>query len=53
MEEKILQMQTSKQELADALYQQSTDVEAGEQSSAEKSAQISQQELVELLKPLQ
>ena len=49
VEEKILLMQQAKQELADALYQDKT---AGPESSAKKSPQFSQDELMDLLNPL-
>ena len=53
VEEKILQMQNAKQQLADALYQ---DKKPGENQTAEKpsakGAQFSQEELMDLLNPL-
>jgi len=52
VEEKILQMQQSKQDLADALYQQQERPDKIEKQSMEKAPKLSQQDLVELLKPL-
>lgn len=52
VEEKILQMQQTKQALADALYQQPVKQDRSKQASINKTPQLSQQELVELLEPL-
>jgi len=50
VEEKILQMQNNKQKLADALYQDKTP--KTQTSATSKGAQFSQQELMDLLNPL-
>ena len=55
VEEKILSMQQSKQELADALYQDKpagNSIDNPDAAGAQKSPQFSQHELMELLNPL-
>lgn len=52
VEEKILQMQKAKQQLADALYQDKKSDDSGEHTTAKKGPQFSQEELMDLLNPL-
>ncbi len=52
VEEKILQMQKSKQQLADALYQDKKTAAVSDTGSTKKSPQFSQEELMDLLNPL-
>ena len=52
VEEKILQMQNAKQQLADALYQDKKPDASGKYAPAKKGPQFSQEELMELLNPL-
>jgi len=53
VEEKILQMQKSKQQLADALYQdKASATKKSSEQSPEKGSQFSQEELMDLLNPL-
>ncbi|MCU7833855.1 MAG: DEAD/DEAH box helicase [gamma proteobacterium symbiont of Taylorina sp.] len=52
VEEKILLMQKNKQKLADALYQDKPNKETNQDSSTSESPKFSQDDLLELLKPL-
>jgi len=52
VEEKILQMQNAKQQLADALYQDKKSDDSGKNIPAKKGPQFSQEELMDLLNPL-
>ena len=52
VEEKILQMQNAKQQLADALYQDKKPAAASKHAPAKKGPQFSQEELMDLLNPL-
>ncbi len=52
VEEKILYMQKNKQKLADALYQDKPDKKTRDDGSAEKDQKLTQDELMELLKPM-
>lgn len=52
VEEKILYMQKNKQKLADALYQDKSDKTIQDNASNNKDQKLSQDELMELLKPL-
>ena len=52
VEEKILQMQNAKQQLADALYQDKKAESSTGTDSTNKSPQLSQEELMDLLNPI-